>query len=64
MSQLESGQTAADMKGILKNPPSPQAMKQLSEIPKYNATIRTTCVATRLSGGHANNALPQSAAPT
>src|ERR1700760_4457924 len=62
MSQLESGQTAVDMKGILKNPPSPQAMQQLSEIPKYNATVRTTCVATRLSGGHANNALPQSAA--
>jgi acetylornithine deacetylase/succinyl-diaminopimelate desuccinylase-like protein len=61
MSQLESGQTAADMKGILKHPPSPQAMKQLSEIPKYNATMRTTCVATRLAGGHANNALPQTA---
>jgi acetylornithine deacetylase/succinyl-diaminopimelate desuccinylase-like protein len=61
MSALESGQTAADMKGILKNPPSPLAMKHLSEIPKYNATMRTTCVATRLSGGHANNALPQTA---
>jgi acetylornithine deacetylase/succinyl-diaminopimelate desuccinylase-like protein len=36
-------------------------MKQLSAIPKYNATMRTTCVATRLSGGHANNALPQTA---
>jgi acetylornithine deacetylase/succinyl-diaminopimelate desuccinylase-like protein len=61
MSTLESGQTAADMKGILKTPPSLQAMKQLSEIPKYNATVRTTCVATRLAGGHANNALPQTA---
>jgi acetylornithine deacetylase/succinyl-diaminopimelate desuccinylase-like protein len=61
MSALESGQTAADMKGILKTPPSLPAMKQLSEIPKYNATMRTTCVATRLSGGHANNALPQTA---
>ena len=61
MSTLESGQTAADMKGILKTPPSLQAMKQLSLIPKYNATMRTTCVATRLSGGHANNALPQTA---
>jgi acetylornithine deacetylase/succinyl-diaminopimelate desuccinylase-like protein len=61
MSGLESGQTAADMKGILKTPPSLQAMKHLSLIPKYNATIRTTCVPTRLSGGHANNALPQTA---
>jgi acetylornithine deacetylase/succinyl-diaminopimelate desuccinylase-like protein len=62
MSELESGQTAADMKGILKTPPSLLAMKHLSLIPKYNATVRTTCVATRLSGGHANNALPQTAA--
>jgi acetylornithine deacetylase/succinyl-diaminopimelate desuccinylase-like protein len=61
MSGLESGQTAADMKGILKTPPSLQAMKHLSRIPKYNAIMRTTCVATRLSGGHANNALPQTA---
>ena len=36
-------------------------MAHLSAIPKYNATMRTTCVATRLSGGHANNALPQTA---
>lgn len=27
----------------------------------YNAQLRTTCVATRLEGGHANNALPQTA---
>ena len=29
--------------------------------PYFNALLRTTCVATRLEGGHANNALPQSA---
>ena len=28
----------------------------------FNAVLRTTCVATRLEGGHANNALPQVAA--
>jgi acetylornithine deacetylase/succinyl-diaminopimelate desuccinylase-like protein len=49
------------MKGILENPPSAEAIARLSETPKYNATMRTTCVATRLSAGHANNALPQSA---
>jgi acetylornithine deacetylase/succinyl-diaminopimelate desuccinylase-like protein len=61
MSTLESGQTAANLKGILQNPPSAEAVARLSAGSKYNATMRTTCVATRLSAGHANNALPQSA---
>jgi acetylornithine deacetylase/succinyl-diaminopimelate desuccinylase-like protein len=32
--------------------------------PLWNATLRTTCVATQLEGGHAMNALPQLAAAT
>lgn len=54
-------QVAADMKAILKNPPSEDAIARLSNDPLYNATMRTTCVATRLDAGHANNALPQTA---
>jgi len=61
MSTLESGQTATDMAAILRNPPVAAAIARLSATPKYNATMRTTCVATRLSGGAANNALPQTA---
>ncbi|WP_026441867.1 M20/M25/M40 family metallo-hydrolase [Pseudacidobacterium ailaaui] len=61
MSTLESGQTAADMKAILGTPQDQAAIQRLSRNPIYNATMRTTCVATRLSGGHANNALPQTA---
>lgn len=61
MSTLESGQTAADMKAILSTPPNKAAITRLSENPEYNSTMHTTCVATRLSGGHANNALPQTA---
>jgi len=56
---LESGQTAADMRAILTNPPSAEAIARLSRDARFNSTMRTTCVATRLSGGHANNALPQ-----
>ena len=61
MSTLESGQTASDMKAILATPPDQAAIKRLSQNPEYNSIMHTTCVATRLSGGHANNALPQTA---
>jgi acetylornithine deacetylase/succinyl-diaminopimelate desuccinylase-like protein len=55
---IVGGPIGADMKGILQTPPDPAALARLSAIPYYNARIRTTCVATRLDGGHANNALP------
>jgi acetylornithine deacetylase/succinyl-diaminopimelate desuccinylase-like protein len=51
---------AADMHAVAKQPADPQAVARLSAAsPYYNALIRTTCVATMLSGGHATNALPQ-----
>jgi acetylornithine deacetylase/succinyl-diaminopimelate desuccinylase-like protein len=50
------------VKAVLKEPPSQEAIAKLStDDPILNATLRTTCVATRLAGGHAHNALPQSA---
>jgi acetylornithine deacetylase/succinyl-diaminopimelate desuccinylase-like protein len=52
---------AAEMAGAGKNPPDPSAIRELSQSPYYNALLRTTCVATRLNAGHANNALPQDA---
>jgi acetylornithine deacetylase/succinyl-diaminopimelate desuccinylase-like protein len=58
---LESGQTAADMKAILRTPPDPKALAHLSAEARFNSLLRTTCVATRLNAGHANNALPQHA---
>ena len=60
----ETGQTAADMRAILANPPDLSAAIHLSAEPQFNANFRTTCVATRLSAGHANNALPQTAQAT
>jgi acetylornithine deacetylase/succinyl-diaminopimelate desuccinylase-like protein len=61
MAKIESGQAAADMRAILHEPPDPKAIERLSKDARYNSTMRTTCVATMLSGGHAPNALPQRA---
>jgi acetylornithine deacetylase/succinyl-diaminopimelate desuccinylase-like protein len=58
---LTSGQVAADLRAVAKQPPNAPAMERLSAMPYYNALLRTTCVATMLSGGHAPNALPQTA---
>ena len=52
---------AAAIQGILREPPDPQAVQRLSASVPDNAIMRTNCVATRLEGGHANNALPQRA---
>ena len=58
---FESGQTAADMKAIVREPPDAAALSRLADRPMFNALMRTTCVATMLDAGHATNALPQRA---
>jgi acetylornithine deacetylase/succinyl-diaminopimelate desuccinylase-like protein len=55
---IVGGQDGADMKAILETPPREDAIARLSKAAFYNARMRTTCVATRLEAGHANNALP------
>jgi acetylornithine deacetylase/succinyl-diaminopimelate desuccinylase-like protein len=55
---LVHGQEAEDLRAILKTPPDPAAIARLSANPIYNATMRTTCIATMMSAGHAPNALP------
>ncbi len=57
----EAPAVAADIRAMLKTPPDADAIARLSQNPRFNSTMRTTCVATRLSGGHADNALPQTA---
>lgn len=60
-SKVETGQRAADMRTVLNSPPDPQAVARLSQDPIDNSILHTTCVATRLNAGHANNALPRMA---
>jgi acetylornithine deacetylase/succinyl-diaminopimelate desuccinylase-like protein len=61
LAKQETGQSAADMRAILASPPDLAAAARLGAEPSFNANFRTTCVATRLNAGVANNALAQTA---
>jgi len=50
------------MVALSKNPNDKAAEAIVSKDRQYHSMLRTTCVATLLEGGHANNALPQRAA--
>lgn len=52
---------AAAMRALTANPADTNAVNVLSRDPAYASMLRTSCVATRLAGGHAYNALPQTA---
>jgi len=64
LAALESGSVAADMHAVAQSPPDLEAAERLSQNVRLNAELRTTCVATLISGGHAENALPQRANAT
>ncbi len=64
LSQQESGQLASDMKAVSAGRPDQHAAERLAKVPLYNSSMRTTCVATMLDAGHAENALPQRARAT
>ena len=60
-----SGASGADMTAVARPTPDPAAAARLSAASAFhNALLRTTCVATMLRGGHAENALPQTAQAT
>jgi acetylornithine deacetylase/succinyl-diaminopimelate desuccinylase-like protein len=61
---IESGATKADMLAVAKTPSDPSALERLSAQIETNILLRTTCTATEVQGGHAQNALPQRARAT
>jgi acetylornithine deacetylase/succinyl-diaminopimelate desuccinylase-like protein len=63
LAKIETGAIHNDLVNVMQN--STDAMQRVAAAsPVWNATLRTTCVATQLDGGHAMNALPQLAAAT
>ncbi len=61
---LVEGQEAADWTAIAGGDPSDEVIARVSQDPYLNALLRTTCIPTMLAGGHAENALPQTATVT
>jgi acetylornithine deacetylase/succinyl-diaminopimelate desuccinylase-like protein len=57
--RVEKPTMARAMRALVANPNDKVALATLTADPEYNTVLRTTCVATMLSGGHATNALPQ-----
>lgn len=60
----ETGSLAAALDAISRNQYTEAQLREVSQVPRYNSQLRTTCVATRLEAGHADNALPQRAKAT
>ncbi len=61
---FEADSIARLMRAVAREPLDTAAARRLTAITRFNALLRTTCVATRLTGGHADNALPQIAQAT
>jgi acetylornithine deacetylase/succinyl-diaminopimelate desuccinylase-like protein len=61
MSKVTGGEQGTAMAALVANPADARADAILSKDPSLHTMLRTTCVATMLSAGHAGNALPQRA---
>ena len=63
-SAVQPGPLGEAMKRFAEIPGDPAAAEVIAKSPSHVGLVRTTCVATMLAGGHAENALPQSATAT
>jgi acetylornithine deacetylase/succinyl-diaminopimelate desuccinylase-like protein len=61
MAKIVGGENGAAMQAVLKNPEDRAAVAVLDKNVDWHAMLRTTCVATMFTAGHATNALPQRA---
>jgi acetylornithine deacetylase/succinyl-diaminopimelate desuccinylase-like protein len=61
MAKIVGGEAGAAMTAVVKNPQDTASVAILDKDTNWHAMLRTTCVATMLSAGHATNALPQRA---
>jgi acetylornithine deacetylase/succinyl-diaminopimelate desuccinylase-like protein len=61
---MQSGHMRADMQAVSAPEIDLAAAQRLAGEPSFNAILHSTCVATMLSGGHQENALPQRATAT
>ena len=62
--EINTGQRAEDFRALLQDPIPEDSLARLTGEAAINAQLRTTAVATLLDGGHASNALPQTAVAT
>jgi acetylornithine deacetylase/succinyl-diaminopimelate desuccinylase-like protein len=58
---IETGDLARAFGAVAEGRATDEDYRIISRVPRYNAQLRTTCVATRIEGGHGDNALPQRA---
>ena len=61
---VETGDLSKAMAAVAAGRATEEDLRIISRVPRYNSQLRTTCVATKVEGGHADNALPQRAKAT
>jgi acetylornithine deacetylase/succinyl-diaminopimelate desuccinylase-like protein len=62
--QAKDGEVGASLRRFAEDPNDEAAAEAIAKSPEFVGTTRTTCVATMLEAGHAENALPQTAKAT